>query len=364
MKICLIGNNLTSLILAYILSKKNFFIEIYSIKSNKLKFKTRTLGIANYNLKYLNNCFKDILRITKPINEIKILIKNKKINKEISFNQNSKILFNMVKYDNLVSYIKLKISNNKNISYKYIKKNSDLINLNNNKKFKLIINCESSNVLTKKFLKQGIFKNYYNKAFTTIINHKKLKNNKAVQIFTEYGPIAFLPLSEKMTSVVFSFDIKKKEMSDSEILKLIKKFNPSYKILRFEKIESFNLNLRLPKKYYYENILFFGDSIHSIHPLAGQGFNMTIRDIIKLNEILDKKINLGLSIDKSIYEEFQKNSKSYNSIFSIGVDFIHEFFKFNKNFFPKNISEKIFDYVNNNQKIKNLGIKLANQGSL
>ncbi len=83
MKVCLIGNNLTSLILAYILSKKKFYTEIYSIKSSKSNFKTRTLGITNYNLNYLGNYFKNISKRTNIINEIKVLIKNQKIDEEI-----------------------------------------------------------------------------------------------------------------------------------------------------------------------------------------------------------------------------------------------------------------------------------------
>ena len=38
-----------------------------------------------------------------------------------------------------------------------------------------------------------------------------------------------------------------------------------------------------------DNILAFGDLLHKIHPLAGQGFNMTIRDIKVLLEIIKKR---------------------------------------------------------------------------
>ena len=38
------------------------------------------------------------------------------------------------------------------------------------------------------------------------------------------------------------------------------------------------------KNYYNKNILCFGDNIHKVHPLAGQGFNLVLRDIKKLNE--------------------------------------------------------------------------------
>ena len=268
----------------------------------------------------------------------------------------------MIKYDKLITYLKSKVKSNKFISFKSLKKNSQLLSLVKQNKFKLIINCERSNILTKKFLTKGIFKNYNNKAFTTIIKHSKINNNIATQIFTKNGPIAYLPLSNSFTSVVYSIEInKKKNILEKEIAAVIKKFNPCYKILNYKNFESFNLNMKLPKKYYYKNILFFGDSIHSIHPLAGQGFNMTIRDMIKFNQMMEKKINLGLSIDENIYKEFEKNAKNYNNLFSFGIDFVYEFFRLNKNFVPKNISQKMFTFINKSKKIKDISIKFANQ---
>tara|TARA_Y100000590_G_scaffold74243_1_gene81883 strand:+ start:5636 stop:6742 length:1107 start_codon:yes stop_codon:yes gene_type:complete len=365
MNVCLIGNNLTSLILAKILSKKNFHVDILTTNSPQIKFQTRSLGISEYNLNYLDIYFNNISKKTKKICKIKVLIKNGKNDEEILFDKDATTLFNMIQYDKFASLLQKNIKFNKKILFKKIKKKNDLQKLISNKKFKLIINCEKSNFLTKKFLKSKIIKNYHNTAFTTIIKHKKIKNNTATQIFTNYGPIAFLPLSDFTTSIVFSFENNnKKAVTQLEILELIKLYNPLYKITSVDKIESFNLNFKLPRSYSDKNILFFGDSIHSIHPLAGQGFNMTIRDIIKLIKIIDEKINLGLSIDQGIYKEFEKNVKSYNSMFSLGIDFIHEFFKFNKNYIPKGISKKIFYFINKNKKIKDLGIKFANQGIL
>ena len=48
------------------------------------------------------------------------------------------------------------------------------------------------------------------------------------------------------------------------------------------------------------NILAFGDLLHTIHPLAGQGFNMTIRDVKILLNIIKNKVEVGLPLDKSI----------------------------------------------------------------
>ena len=68
--------------------------------------------------------------------------------------------------------------------------------------------------------------------------------------------------------------------------------------------------------------------LHKIHPLAGQGFNMSLRDIKILSELIDKRIKFGLDIDNSICHEFEKNIKDKNYIFSTGIDWIYELFNF------------------------------------
>jgi len=68
--------------------------------------------------------------------------------------------------------------------------------------------------------------------------------------------------------------------------------------------------------------------LHKLHPLAGQGFNMSIRDIKELLNIIDYKLKLGLPLDQSVCDEFQNNTKSKNLIFSEGINFIYEYFNF------------------------------------
>ena len=48
------------------------------------------------------------------------------------------------------------------------------------------------------------------------------------------------------------------------------------------------------RTYYHQNILAFGDQLHRVHPLAGQGFNMTIRDVsVLLRLIKFKNLRFG-----------------------------------------------------------------------
>ena len=225
----------------------------------------------------------------------------------------------------------------------------------------MIINCDSNNFLSNKLFTKKIDKNYENLAYITILKHEKIKNNIATQIFTKSGPIAFLPLSSIETSVVFSLDIKTRKYKDSEVLDLINKYNPKYQIQKTHKLISFKLSSSNLRNYYHQNILAFGDLLHRIHPLAGQGFNMTIRDIRILSEIIQNKIDLGMQLDASIFSDFQKQTKNKNFIFSKSIDFIYEVFNFEKKMKSKSFAN-ILKIIGKNKKLKNYFIKLADQG--
>ena len=184
-----------------------------------------------------------------------------------------------------------------------LKKNSNFTN-----DFNLIINTDYYEKISKKFFNKKIVKKYNSIAYITIIEHEKLKNNIATQIFTKNGPLAFLPVSNNVTSVVFSDDSLNIRNNDS-IRNLIDRYNFKYKIRKINEVKFFELESLNLRSYYNKNILAFGDLIHRIHPLAGQGFNMTIRDIKILLEIINNKLNLGLPIDSSVCRDFEKKAR-------------------------------------------------------
>ena len=138
-------------------------------------------------------------------------------------------------------------------------------------KYDLIINCDSNNFLSNKFFTKKINKNYDNLAYTTILKHQKIENNVATQIFTKDGPIAFLPISDSETSVVYSLETKTKKYNDNEVSDLINKKNSKYQILKMNNLSSFKLSSSNLRNYYYKNILAFGDLLHRIHPSCGSG---------------------------------------------------------------------------------------------
>ena len=81
---------------------------------------------------------------------------------------------------------------------------------------------------------------------------------------------------------------------------------------------------------------------------------MTLRDIKIFSDIIQKKLNLGLPLDKSVNEEFEKKSKHINYIFSNGIDFIYEFFNFESKTKSKIFSKTVKFLGKNSNLNKNL----------
>ena len=103
--------------------------------------------------------------------------------------------------------------------------------------------------------------------------------------------------------------------------------------------------------------------MHSVHPLAGQGFNMTIRDMKILLDIVKKKLDVGLSLDSSVNLEFQKRLRHKNFIFSNGIDLIHEFFNIERNMKTSFLSKSV-KLISNYPSINKMFTKIADRGVL
>ena len=316
MNVCIIGDGLTSLSLAKNLINKKINVHIYQKKTINNWSRSRTIGISKNNLEFFKKEIHEIpIKIIWKIKKIEIYSEKLAKKKLLNFENNEKKLFYMVKNFELYNSLNNKLLKNKLFKKKIIKQDNFYDKLLKRNNYDLIINCDPNNFISKKYFNKKIDKDYNNLAYTTILEHKKLENNSAIQIFTDLGPIAFLPISNTKTSVVCSIDIRHKNYNDSEIFDLIKKHNPKFKIKNILKLSSFKLKSSNLRNYHYKNILAFGDLLHRIHPLAGQGFNMTIRDIKDLSEIIQEKIDLGLQLDSFILEEFQKKKQKIKILF-------------------------------------------------
>jgi 2-octaprenyl-6-methoxyphenol hydroxylase len=274
MTVCILGDGLTALTLAKALVGYEIDVDLLSNKKNHITSNSRTIGITKDNIKFFNKNIINIEKIIWKLKRIEIFSENLKEGQLINFKANDDQLFSIIQNDKLYRLLKKDLSKNKFFKSKfYDEKNFSLSN-----KYELIINCDPTNFITNRYFSKKIVKKYNSNAYTTIIKHDQILNDTAVQIFTKKGPLAFLPISDRETSVVYSV-YNTNGQKDEDIEQLIKDRNFKYDIRSIEKINNFELKSINLRSYYHKNILAFGDLLHKIHPLAGQGFNMTIRDI-------------------------------------------------------------------------------------
>ena len=348
MKVCILGNGLVSLALAKALVNEDIFVDIISRKKKVIYDKERSLGISKSNITFFNKNIMNIDKLLWDIKKIEILSENFENKKILDFENNQK-LFSTIKNYKLYDLLFRKIEKSKFLNFKSKLKIDQ---------YKLIINCDFSNNLTKKFFFKKFYKDYKSCAYTTTIKHKKVKDNYiASQIFTKHGPLAFLPISEVSTSIVYSFTGNEK----IDLKKEIGKYNVGYEIIKIGKISVSKLKFFSLRSYFHKNILAFGDLLHKLHPLAGQGFNMSLRDIKKLLELIKLKKENGLDLDSSICSSFEKKTKHMNYLFSNGIDLIHETFRFESKI-GTNILSKSLKYMNKNKNFGKFFTKLADDG--
>jgi 2-octaprenyl-6-methoxyphenol hydroxylase len=358
MTVCILGNSLTALTLAKALVNYEIDVDIIFNKKNHKINVTRTIGISKNNIDFFNRNIINIEKLIWNIKKIEIFSENLKKEKLINFKANKSQLFSIIKNHKLYQLLDKDLSKSKFFKSRFsTEKNLSFLN-----KYDLVINCDPFNFITKRYFSKKISKEYNSTAYTTIISHDEIINDTAVQIFTKKGPLAFLPISNKKTSIVYSIH-NSKNLEEENIKELIKDKNFYYKISEVEKINSFELKSFNLRSYYHNNILAFGDLLHKVHPLAGQGFNMTIRDIKVLSQIIKKRLDLGLLIDSSVSLEFQKKIKHKNLIFSNGIDLIHEFFNIERKT-KTNFLSKSVKLVSNQPSINRMFAKIADKGIL
>ncbi len=357
MKVCIIGDGLVSLSLAKVLIQKGLLVDIYVDNKLRKYNQSRTLGISRSNIEYFNTNIINIEKILWEIKKIKIYTENLSKKEILSFSDDNRQLFSLIKNYQLYNILYKNLKNQNKIKFKKKIKYEKLIKQN----YKLIINCDENNEITKKFFSNRINKNYNSIAHTLIINHARIFQNKiATQIFTKKGPIAFLPISNLETSVVYSYRLNSQN-PNIDLKKEIIKLNKHFDIKKFSNYSKFDLKSSNLRNYYKGNILAFGDLLHKIHPHAGQGFNMCIRDIKQLSEIIDQKIDNGLDLDSSVCYDFEKKSKDKNLIFSMGVDMIYELFNFESKI-GTNILSKLIKIIGRNKLINTMFRKYADKG--
>ncbi len=143
-----------------------------------------------------------------------------------------------------------------------------------------------------------VTRNYNQQAVVTTVKTSLPHQETAWQRFLPTGPLAFLPLTEGYSSIVWSTTPEQAqellELDEEEFkASLANAFDHKLgDIIELGPRAAFPLKGQHAKHYVKPHLALVGDAAHTIHPLAGQGVNLGFADISKLAEvILEDKSN-------------------------------------------------------------------------
>ena len=224
------------------------------------------------------------------------------------------------------------VSKSKYISFKYC---TEIFNINNENIDNSFIETKNLKLYFKmlvaadgRFSKTRYHANikyythdYQQTAFVFNISHSKKHHGIALERFFSTGPLAILPVNNSkinQSSVVWTVD---SEVANNNAFKknFRKEFEKKYdnffgELLSLSQVKEYPLNVFFCYDIFKKNIVLVGDACQAIHPIAGQGFNLGLRDVFVLAKTLQQSKELGLepfnlNLMKS-YENMRKIDKT------------------------------------------------------
>jgi 2-octaprenyl-6-methoxyphenol hydroxylase len=319
--IIICGAGHSAVCMAALLSKrleiKILILDTHLNKSYSSSAPKRLFAISKGSLSILQEVIKydDLVSIGQPINHINVIEGSSSFTLDFSPSEIQEENFGlMIREDDLYNVIKNKINDVhiECIGIKSIDQTSNKIYLNLNDgrviTAPLLIAADGKHSFIRKLLDIKTFNHDYKQdALVCEAEHSNHHKGYAIEKFLPSGPFAVLPRKGGYSSsIVWSIEDNLREaFLDMPIdiqHQMIKNHFPNFydNVNIVSDLQFFKLNLQIAETPNVGRILLLGDSAHTLHPLAGQGFNLTIRDIKCLVDIISETYNLGGDIGSSI----------------------------------------------------------------
>ncbi|HEX8900794.1 UbiH/UbiF/VisC/COQ6 family ubiquinone biosynthesis hydroxylase [Vitreimonas sp.] len=170
-------------------------------------------------------------------------------------------------------------------------------------------------------------------AIVATIQHEKPHDAVAHEFFLPNGPFAILPLKGERSNIVWAepraaADALLKMPEEDFLAELRLRFGDFLGALKLEGPRfGYPLSLQLAERMIDQRVALAGDSAHGIHPLAGQGLNLGLKDCAALAECVADGVGLGLDAgDVSILERYQRWRRFDNVTMALGMEFFDKLF--------------------------------------
>ncbi len=154
---------------------------------------------------------------------------------------------------------------------------------------------------------------YDQSGIVVTVAHERDHHGRAEEHFLPAGPFAILPLTGKRSSLVWTETRGEAERivalpADEFHRELEQRFGLHLGELRTESTpRAFPLGYFVARSFIGDRLALVGDAAHVIHPIAGQGLNLGLKDIAALAEVLVDAVRLGLDPGQAdVLERYQR----------------------------------------------------------
>jgi 2-octaprenyl-6-methoxyphenol hydroxylase len=174
---------------------------------------------------------------------------------------------------------------------------------------------------------------YKQAGIVTTVAHERDHKGRAEEHFLPAGPFAILPLKGRRSSIVWTEEAREAErivaLSDTAFhAELEKRFG-----LRLGEIKIagprrvYPLGLHVVRAFVAERVALVGDAAHVIHPIAGQGLNLGLRDVAALAEAIADAARLGLDVGGAdVLDRYQRWRRFDTMAMGLATDGLNRLF--------------------------------------
>jgi 2-octaprenyl-6-methoxyphenol hydroxylase len=174
---------------------------------------------------------------------------------------------------------------------------------------------------------------YHQSGIVTTVAHERAHHGRAEEHFLPAGPFAILPLKGDRSSIVWTEESKEAErivsLPDADFhSELEKRFGLHLgEISVVGPRRAYPLGLSVARSFIAERVALVGDAAHVIHPIAGQGLNMGLRDIAALAEAVVDAARLGLDVGSpNVLERYQRWRRFDTMAMGVATDGLNRLF--------------------------------------
>jgi 2-octaprenyl-6-methoxyphenol hydroxylase len=174
---------------------------------------------------------------------------------------------------------------------------------------------------------------YDQSAIVGTIRHEREHGGRAIEHFLPSGPFALLPLKGNRSSIVWTerkadAAVILKRDPDTLAIMIEKRFGLELGAITLEgPLHALPLSLGLARSFIGERLALLGDAAHVIHPIAGQGLNLGLKDAAALAEAIIDQLRLGLDPGApEALEAYQASRRFDTAQMAVTTDILNRLF--------------------------------------